>query len=248
MKLNYRDKVILGVLIAIILLIAGFVGLVKPKKVAIETDKKTLQDKQDERDDIQKKIDQIVPLTNEINDTYTATNKLAGDFVDYDSIYDTTYLDQFLREYADECELKVSTLNVSALAEGALNYYYFTPVVVGEKMFTASDLNGSLTEAFNQDKAESDALSERNVETVLTAKYAVTVEGTRENIWNYMKAIEEQDEAIIIDSVAISDYTFGETTDADGNVRESEDGTSKVSFVVSLYSVYDMAKPNTDAD
>ena len=63
MKLNYRDKVILGILLAVVILIGGFVGLVKPKSQDIETDQAELDTKQTERDEVQGKLDQIEPLT-----------------------------------------------------------------------------------------------------------------------------------------------------------------------------------------
>ena len=65
------------------------------------------------------------------------------------------------------------------------------------------------------------------------------------------------DEAVMINSVSIADYTFGAagetatTTDEEGNqvsvtVGGGENGESDVQFVISIYSVYTMTKPNTD--
>ena len=42
MKLNYRDLVILGILLALAILIAGFFLLIKPKNEEIKTNKETL--------------------------------------------------------------------------------------------------------------------------------------------------------------------------------------------------------------
>ena len=251
MKLNYRDKVILGILLAVVILIAGFVGLVKPKNASIDEHKATLADMEVQRDEVQQKIDQIVPLTNKINDTYSDTNKLVGDFCDYDSIYLTTNLDQFLQDYANECELKVTKLEVSEMSSEDIEYYYFTTEVEGEELFASADVNGSSAAALEQINAESNNLSDRNVEKVLKAQYAVTVTGTRENLWKYMAAIEEQDEAVIINSVTIADYSFGQNDDTNTGAtigEELEEGESSIDMVISCYSVYEMGKPNTDAD
>lgn len=248
MKLNYREKVILGILIAIIICVAGFVGLIKPKNNDIKEDKAALADKQKEKDEIQSKIDQIVPLTNDINDTYAATNKLVGDFADYDNIYRTTNLDQFLQQYADECEIKITALNLENLKEAPLPYYYFGVDVVGEKSLQQADVNGSVQEQLDKDREESKSLSSRTTESVLTSQYAMTIIGTKENIWKYMQAIEEQEETVLINSVNISDYTFEGETDSDGKIKQKEDGESEANIVISVYSIYEMSKPNTDAD
>ena len=72
-----------------------------------------------------------------------------------------------------------------------------------------------------------------------------------------MQAVADIDEAVMINSVSIADYTFGAageavtTTDEEGNqvsvtVGGGENGESDVQFVISIYSVYTMTKPNTD--
>ena len=64
-----------------------------------------------------------------------------------------------------------------------------------------------------------------------------------------MDAIKGIDDAVIINSVTIGDYTFGEDLSDEEKAALGEDqDKSDVQFILTLYSVYDMAKPNTDAD
>ncbi|HAE51911.1 MAG TPA: hypothetical protein DCG30_01475 [Ruminococcus sp.] len=245
MKLNYREKVILGILLAVIILIAGFVGLVKPKSQDIEDDTALRETKRTEQQEVQDKIDQIEPLKKKIDATYQETNKLAEDFVPMEEINDTYMLDQYMREYADDSEVKILDLQLEELNSQVLKYYYFTPEVLSEDLFAASDLNGDAQTAFDQLSAESNSLSERTEEEVVGTQYAVKVKGTREHVWAYMKAIEEIGDARIISSVKFQDYSFGELMD--DTVAEGE-GETEVDFIVSFYSVYEMAKPDTEAD
>ena len=67
MKLNYRDKVILAVVLALIVLIGGFFGLIKPKSNEIKENKATLAARQAEKADKERKIAKIKPLTEEIS-------------------------------------------------------------------------------------------------------------------------------------------------------------------------------------
>ena len=249
MKLNYREKVILGILLAVVILIAGFVGLVKPKSQDIEDDTAIRAAKQSEQEEVEAKIAQIEPLKKKIDATYQETNKLAGDFVPMEEIDYTFMLDQCMRDYAEESEVKVLNLEVKDLDSKVLKYYYFTPEVLSEDLFSASDLNGDAQAAFDELSAESNSLSERTEEEVVGTEYAVKVKGTRENIWAYMKAIEDIGDARIISSVKFQDYSFGELTGENeaNNVGEGE-GETEVDFIVSFYSVYEMAKPDTEAD
>ncbi|MBR1591535.1 MAG: hypothetical protein IJ666_00780 [Ruminococcus sp.] len=249
MKLNYRDKVILGILLAVVILIAGFVGLVKPKTQDIQDDTAIRETKRSEQEEVEKKIAQIEPLKKRIDETYQETNKLAGDFVPMEEIDSTFMIDQYMQEYAEESEVKILTLELSPLSSSVLKYYYFTPEILSEKLFEASDLNGESQAAFEELSAASDSLSERTEEEVMGTEYAVRVSGTRENVWKYMEAIKEVGDARIINSVKFQDYSFGELTGANeaNNVSEGE-GETEVDFIISFYSVYEMAKPDTEAD
>lgn len=233
------------ILLAAVILIAGFVGLVKPKTQDIEDDTALRETKRAEQAEVENKIAQIEPLKKKIDTKYQETNKLAEDFVPMEEIDSTFALDQYMREYAEESEVKILKLEVSDLGSQVLNYYYFTPEILSEDLFAASDLNGDSQAAFDELSAESNSLSERTEEEVVGTEYAVKVKGTRENIWAYMQAIEDIGDARIISSVKFQDYSFGELMDE--TVAEGE-GETEVDFVISFYSVYEMAKPNTEAD
>ena len=147
MKLNYRDKVILGILLAIVILVAGFFAAIKPKSKEIEDRKATRSTKQSEQDEIKKKIAMIKPLTDEINDTVTKTNEITSNFVDIESIDTPELLDRYMQEYADKNSLKVTTLDVSEITESNLPFYFYTPTIYGVTNRTAADINGTYTAA-----------------------------------------------------------------------------------------------------
>lgn len=245
MKLNYRDRVILGVLLALALLIAGFFLLIKPKNEDIKTDKASLAELQKQRDEVDSKIAEIPGIKDDITKSYNEAAALADDFVDYNSIYTARKVDQYMQKFAEENEVKVSTLAAGDLSTGTLDYYYFTPTFVGEDLITQSDINGSHQKQINDDKAESDALSERTAETVLQAQYTINVSGEQENIWNYMKALEEQKETIIINSVGLTDIEIKEREDAQPK-NDEEEKTPTAQFTITLYSVYEMDAPNLE--
>lgn len=293
MKLNYREKVILGILLAVVILIAGFVGLIKPKNEEIKTDEATLVAKQEEQADLEARIARIEPLKNNIDETYEETNKLISDFIPLTDVDSPMKIDQYMQHYAEECGVRIDNLEISALKEESLDYYYSeTESLPASAMLDSADLNGDYATAQNELFAESTALSQRNVETVIQSQYGIRVTGTREALWNYMKAVEELKKTMIVNQVSIDDYSFGANkAEEEGNAQpttsttpdnpenpENPEGqpagetpatpdagaetptpapapealtiddanTSSIQIVISLYSVYDMPKPNTE--
>lgn len=247
MKLNNREKVILGVVLAIAIVLIALLGFVKPKIAKIKADKVVLEQKKEEERDIRAKIDMIPKLITRINETYEETKKLSDDFVEINSIANTYDLDQLLQSYAEENEVKVMQLSAGEVGDETLDYYYLESKELAKDFFSSADLNGGYTEMKEKQNAEENALKDRDTETVIGADYAIKVIGKKENIWKYMQAIADQDQTIIINSVQISDYTFQGDEDEKGRITPKENGESEVTFNLTLYSVYEMEKPNTEA-
>ncbi len=260
MKLNYRDKIILGALLAFVMLLAGFFLLIKPKYNNIKDDSAELTKVQAERDDVDAKIAEIKPLQDNIKATYDATTKLTNDFVAYNDIYNARKLDQYMQHFAEDCEVKITNLSASDIGEGTLDYYYFTPKIVGESQLSEADLNGDRQAAIAEEKAESENLSSRAKESVLSASYSINVIGTKENIYKYLQTIEEQDKTIIINSVSLGNMIINpEAFEAqakylDLEIDESsrkqleDDAEFDVQLVLTVYSVFELSEPNVEAD
>lgn len=250
MKLNYRDKVILGILLAIVILLLGFFLLIKKTNQEIKDNKAILAEVQQQKDEIDAKIAEIKPLKTKIKATYDETTKLTDDFVAYNDIYNARKADQYMQHFAEDSEVKIKTLSVSDLTVGQLSYYYLKHSVLAEDQLTQADLNGDRQAANEELKAEANALAARTQESVLVSNYSVTVEGDKEKIFDYLKAIEEQDKTIIINSVSLTNVPIGEK--AEQKLRESAEGgeipKATANLTISLYSVYDLSEPNLEAD
>lgn len=253
MKLNYRDKVILGILLAIVILLLGFFLLIKKTNQEIKDNKAILAEVQQQKDEIDAKIAEIKPLKTKIKATYDETTKLTDDFVAYNDIYNARKADQYMQHFAEDCEVKVISLQTADLSEGTLDYYYFKHELLGKDMLTQADLNGDMQAARDELTAEEDALKDRNQESVLTGKYTIQVKGTKENIWKYMQALEDQKETILIESVTLQDLYISEKLEdvkkalaaAEGK-EDEEEATAQID--ISLYSVYDLAEPDVSED
>ncbi len=247
MKLNYRDLVILGILLALAILIAGFFLLIKPKNEEIKTNKETLAQLETEKAEVDGKIAEIEPLKEDITAVCNDTNKLTEVFVNSDDIMNARKIDQYMQHFAEECKVKVMNLNTNDLGTGTLNYYYFTPTFLAPDQLAQADLNGERLAENAAESVESLAISARTQENVLAAQYSISVTAeTKEDIWNYLKAIEEQEETIIINSVSLGNIEIKEKPDNSSGNDNEEKVQPTAQFVISIYSVYDLAQPNLE--
>lgn len=254
MKLTYRDKMLLlGVLAVAIILLGIFFGI-KPKSDEITEDNATLEQVKASWEEMDAKIQQIPGLQDAINTSYEDSKKLSGDFVDL-SVLGITYvngeaqatngaeqykLDQLMQANLDECNIEVKSLDLGVPTVTEIGYYYYTPSVLSASMFDAADINGKYSEAVNKIKEESSALAARKSEAVVHTQYGVVGYAGKQDIWDFMEKIDSLDTTILIDSVSIADYTFGEEArKTDPTVEEKSD----VTFIISIYSVFPMDEP-----
>ena len=210
MKLAYREKIILAVFLAIAILFVGFLWLVKPKTKKLNDNKMKLEDLQEEKEEIDRKIAQIKPLQDKISEIYNDTNKITEIFVPINDVNHPIKLDKVLQQFADENNVKILSLEVEAPDVDELDYYYYESEDPGQSLREDADINGNLQQQYDEQHAEEVSLADRQVEDLYQTKYGVRVNGTKEDIWNYLKAIKEYNKALLINQVNISDYSFGQ--------------------------------------
>lgn len=248
MKLNYRDKVILLAFLSVLVVVAAIFGLIRPKANKIEEDEAALAKVEKEWQEADSKIQAIPGLQDVINKSYDDSKKLSDDFIDRTLIDEPYEFDKYMQEYVDKCNgdgkiFEAQSVELGSQSTTAIDYYYFTPGVLTSTMFDAADINGNYQAEIDEQLAKSNALSQRTKETIVKTQYGISVNANKEGIWEFLKTINDMKTSIIIDSVSISDYSFGEDS---ATPETPSDGTSQATFVVSLYSVFPMDKPVVD--
>ena len=208
MKLTYRDKVILGIVLAIAIFVAGYFALIKPKNETIKSDNDKLSSLEETEKDYKQKISQIEPLKGTINETVAETNKITGKFVDKDKIANPVLLDQFMQHFANENNIYIKSLAVGDMAESTLGYYYIEGKDIGSGLRAIADINGEYQKQVDKDNAEATALSQREIAPTLVTQYGITAEGTKEDLWKLMDAIE----AILSSSTLFPSHALRMTT------------------------------------
>ena len=246
MKLNYRDRVILLAVIAIVVLLGGFFGLIKPKFNDIKENKTTRDSVQQEWDGLDAKIQQIPTLRDDI---FSGEEVADGNLISFMQPYQ---LDKYMQSIMDESNLKVMSMEAGSIQDSTLDYYYYTPTVPTTAILDLADLNGNYTAEISKKLEESNALSERVPENLFVQQYGVSVKATKDDLWNFMEKIHEMNKAIRIDSISISDTNFGvdpstgklsATAEKMKDASGKEAGVSEVTMVLNLYSVYELDEP-----
>ena len=250
MKLNYRDKVILGIVLAIAIFLAGYFLLIKPKNQQIKDDNKKLDKLKVTETDYKQKIAQIDPLKTNIETIVNDTNEITAKFVAKDNVSDPVRLDQFMQHFANDNDIRITSLAAGDMKESKIPYYYAAVAnEIGSGLRTVADINGDYQSQLDQANAEKNQLSEREVGGVIQTQYGIEAIGTRENLWKLMEEIENRDDTIIIDSVSYKLEKKAEAEDPDNLTEEEENNiemedTVKINMVISIYSVYDLPQPN----
>ena len=246
MKLNYRDKVLLGILLAVVIIVAGIFALIRPKTKEIKENRVILAEKLKEREEIEKKIAEIKPLQEDIKKIRTETNELVADFMDSETIFDARKVDKLMQHFAVENEVVITTLNATDIGTGSMPYYYFETMFPGEDILAKADLKGDIIKDHAKTNEAATSLKARTKETVLQAQYSITVQGEKENIWNYMKALEEQKETMLINSVTLTNIELKEDKNNPKTDEEKENNKPGAQFIITLYSLYELTEPKLD--
>lgn len=261
MKLNYRDRIILLVLIGVVILIAGFFGLIKPKYKDIKSNTDQRDTVQAEWDGLDEKIQQIPELEKDIKAIKADADKLSANFYTGNDIAEGTLsgfiepyqVDKFMQEVIDKSNVKIMNLEVGKLSDAQLSYYCYTPVVPVTAILDLADLNNNYSMEILKKMAESTALALRPKENLYVQQYGVNVKATKENLWKFMEEINNLNKSINIESVQIMDTDFGvdfETGKMKENVETQKDSSGKdvgvttATIVINIYSVYNLDEPN----
>jgi hypothetical protein len=261
-EMSYRDKMVILVISIIIILVAGFFALIRPTYNKLVNDTATYEATKTEWDGIKQKLDAIPSLKEGITSAYnTAKNDAAifenEAFGDINTEYDTKKLsynyDQYLQQAIDDNGLELTSFTMPGVASKEITFYYYEPTVVTYALLESGDINGKYAKEITDLLQDTVLLKEKKAATLLASDISIVARGTRENLMTFLDTIKEDENAVIVNSVSIADYTFSDgaekqVTDAEGNVTTVKDpnaeGKSDLTIELSLYNAKTIDKPD----
>jgi cell division protein FtsL len=223
-KLSYRDKVILLVLIVLVILIAGIMLFVRPKFDQSNAKKTELDAKTTEQQTIQDKIDTLDDLQRQILTSISDINAYQQIFYTEGKHYE---MEQLFQSLTDESRLDIATLDFTTNSEQIADYL-FTPSVglLMYNMKVNADLYNALPPELYNYMNGIQAVSIGSVAVGVTT-YNVTFNNL--NTWapieDFLNASAASNK-----SIYVTTYTRNDTTPDDGTL----------STVVKIYHIVPM--------
>lgn len=260
--MSYRDKMVILIISIIVIMVAGFFALIKPAYNKLVTDTATYEQTKTEWEGIKAKLDAIPELKDTITKTYNDAKKNAEVFKntafgDVNKDYDTRKvnygLDQYLHQAIDDNSLKVSDFSLGEAGSTQVEYYVYKPNAVTYALLEKGDLNGNYAMDIQKLMNNSTVIETRKTAEVMGNDVKIRLTGKKEDLMNFLDNIKDDQNAINIYSLNISNYNFSdgterEVTDAEGNVttvaNPNAEGESSLDMGMLFYNAKELDKPD----
>lgn len=261
MKLSNKEKIILAVFLAVVIIVAGVFLIILPEYNKIEPNRNTLANVQSQRDQVNQTLLREATIDQEIQTALDKANEFSEKF--YDDL--TTYeADMILREILTETNLETSGLSISGFTTSDLTLSEYVDAVVtyplkdysGFVAPAAIDLSaygitydeeGNITvpEGFTLEDTK-DLLKEymrlllqTQTQTIGSMTVSFDVKGTRKEFIDFLDYVAALDKATHIDSCTIGYTTSAAAEGGEGDAAGDLNGTRMTEFGAANIVRYD---------
>ena len=249
MKLSYREKVGLLIVVVLAVVIVFIAWPIKTIKANIKTHKTEQQNIKVEYDDTQRKIAEIPTIESNINSVYENSKELSKQFVEH---MDNINFDKYFQTLLNKEPYKKSGknalwitggLSISDPASGDVPFYYYTPDVITYPILEAADTNGDLLKSKDENlynKAMNAInMKELQSQTVEIRRISVPMKFTKEALLALEDELQKNETGVRISAVNINDYTFNYVTEI-----PEDKGYSEGSVEFTFYTMQEIQKPD----
>lgn len=230
MKLSYRDKVIFIIVIVLIILVGGFFLFIQKKFEDVETAKINLENKKQERADIEAKIATLEDIIEEIKTTADAIGEKQGIFLEEQDPY---LNETYIREALTAERLDVKSMNTTYTIAGSLNRYTVSPKnILAYKNKISADLYNELPQEVYDKYNNVDPKSYPGTVIGITT-VNVSFDGGTDPVGNANKAIDRianDEKTIILNTIS--------TTSKEDSPADEEQTSSQVTATITMYSIF----------
>ena len=223
MKLSYRDKAIFIVAIIIIILVAGFFLLIRPKFQEIEVAQANYETKVAEREAVDAKIGTLPTIVSDLKAAATSVGEVQGVFLQEQD----PYLNEiYIREALARERIKIVSMNTTYTSAGGIGRYVVTPahILVYENKMNTDLYNELPEEVYNVYYG------------VGAPEYPGAVIGVTTVTLTY-ECDDIDVDFSVIDRLAADEKTIILNT-INAGVENPEDGTRTSTCVITMYSIF----------
>lgn len=198
MKLSYRDKVILIIVIVLVVLGAGIFCFIKPKYEALQVSKDRLAAKEAEKAEVEAKMGTLEDLKKKLEEDVKAVEEDQKQFLSEKEYGETYLISQYLMQKLEPSGITITGVEAPLLEANDIMAYEYDKLAVAYPMKINSDIGGELPEevlyAYNKSYPERSS-------TVELASSIFTVRFTAEDdadIFEAVDAVVEADENLYL--------------------------------------------------
>ncbi|MGN0674794.1 MAG: hypothetical protein ACI4KG_03530 [Oscillospiraceae bacterium] len=226
MKLSYRDKVIFIVVMVILVLVAGFFLFIKPKFEAADVAKYNLEVKQQEKADIDAKIDTLPTIIDNLKEVAKDIDETQKMFMDESHPYVN---ETYIREALASLNIDVTEMNTEYTTANPIERYIVESknILAYENKINAdlyNELPQEVYDKYNNIQREEYPFSIIGV-TKMTVKFDSDLE--LKDAYNAIDKFAEDEKTIFLNSIGTGDISEG----SDKPAREIECN-------LTLYSIF----------
>ena len=225
MKMSYRDKVILTVLVFLITVLVGGMTVIKSSVQKLQSTTVTYKQKKQEEAAVQAKLATKQDLESQIDDAYKECKKIGEFFLPEMKTYQ---MDQYVSHIFTENEVEISAVSFEETSAEDVEYYAYELFNVEYPLGTAADLNKARLHAMQGNTEYAVAVSDP--EQLVVTKMTVNVKATDfEKYIAICDVIADDSKSIVLRNLSKED---------NGGEEDSKD-----KFVIYFYQLSDIQKP-----
>lgn len=239
MKLSYREKVGLLVVIVLLVIIVFVAWPIKTfrNRIKVHTEQKATVQKTYE--ETQTLINQIPTIEGNITKVYENSKGLSSQFaphmenIDFAKYFETLLNKEPYKKGAkNELEIK-GGLTITDATSDSIPFYYYTPDVITYPILVAADVNGDLVkkqdEVYYNKVQNALYLEEVEPQDVEVRVVSIPMKFTKEALLALEDEFKTKETGARITSVTINDYSFGKVAELPEDKGYSE-GTVEFTF------------------
>lgn len=258
MKLSYREKIgllVLLVAVVIIIFVAWPIRLIRANIKAHKVEEAKVLE---EYEETHRLIDQIPTIEGNIKRVYEESKGLSAKFaphmenIEFDKYFETLLNKEPYKKAGKNALELTGGLTISDAGTGTIPFYYYTPNVITYPILEYADTNGNLLET--TDKALYDkAVNAYSMETltpqdVEVRTISVPMKFTKEALLALEDELKKDGTGMRITSVTIDDYTFNNASDIPsapaGQNNQDDKGYSEGEVVFEFYTMQQIQEPD----
>ncbi len=225
LKLSYRDKVIFIVVMIILVLVAGFFLLIKPKFESVDIAKMNLEQKQSEWADVEAKINTYPEIVKAMKENLDVIDEQQKIFLEEGHPYIN---EKYIREALAEVNVEVNTVETEYTVASPIGGY----VVQNKNILTYDNkMNADLFNELPQEVYDA-------YNNVLKEGYPTSVIGVTKMTASFTSDIELRDAFNVIDRIAEDEKTVILNTVSSSLEGNNTEPTQEITAELTLYSIY----------